>query len=294
MKIHLATDHAGFLHKEALKQYLQGTAAAQGSEVIDHGDTQPNPEDDYPDFITPCAQAVAADATSVGIIFGHSGEGEAMCANRIPGARAVVYYGGPTDILTLSRAHNNANILSIAAGFVPIESLPEIISVWLNTSFSGDERHIRRLSKLDTKINPFDIWNEQKKYINQERIEGFFQERDVVWCSVGKNVGFEQDGKGSDFRRPVLVVKKFNRHVFLGIPVTTKLKPENKYYHQIDLGDGVDRSLVLSQVRLFDAKRLTQKLGVLNAEQFVQTKNALARILHISAQESWDKAEAIT
>ena len=144
MTIHLATDHAGFAHKEALKQYLIG----QGIAVIDHGDAQARPEDDYPDFILPCAQAVAADQTSAGIIFGKSGEGEAMCANRISGARAVVYYGGPTDILTFSRAHNNANILSIGAAFVAIEALPEIVSVWLNTPFSGEERHIRRLSKF--------------------------------------------------------------------------------------------------------------------------------------------------
>lgn len=144
MAIHLATDHAGFAHKEALKQFL----TEQGIEVIDHGATTLTEGDDYPDFIVPCAQGVAADATAFGIIFGNSGQGEAMCANRISGARAVVYYGGPTDILTLSRAHNNANILSIGAGFVDIEQLPEIVSVWLNTPFSGEERHVRRLSKF--------------------------------------------------------------------------------------------------------------------------------------------------
>lgn len=144
MKIHLATDHAGFQHKEALKEYLIG----QGIDVIDHGDTQPNPDDDYPDYILPCAQAVALDRESVGIVFGFSGEGEAMAANRIVGVRASVYYGGIREPLRLSREHNNANILSIGAKFIGIDEMIECVSIWLQTPFSGDERHIRRLSKF--------------------------------------------------------------------------------------------------------------------------------------------------
>jgi len=144
VNIHLATDHAGFEHKEALKAHL----SALGHSVVDHGDTEPVPEDDYPDFITPCAQAVAADPESMGIILGGSGEGEAMCANRIHGVRAVVYYGGNTDIVKLSREHNNANILSIAARFVSIEETLSTVDLWLATPFSNDERHIRRLSKF--------------------------------------------------------------------------------------------------------------------------------------------------
>jgi ribose 5-phosphate isomerase B len=163
MTIHLATDHAGFQHKEALKQYL----IEQGIDVVDHGAAAFTEGDDYPDFITPAAQAVAKDQAVRGIIFGHSGQGEAMCANRVPGARAVVYYGEPlvkhsvfnkfnkadvtsnaSEILRLSRAHNDANILSIGTGFVAVEQLPEIVSVWLNTPFSGEERHVRRLNKF--------------------------------------------------------------------------------------------------------------------------------------------------
>jgi len=144
MKIHLATDHAGFAHKEALKEYL----LAQGIECVDHGAMSLDPEDDFPDYILPAAQAVAMDVENAGIIFGGSGEGEAMAANKVPGIRCTAYYGGPEEIVTLSREHNNANMLSIGARFVSIEDVLKIVSLWLATPFSGDERHIRRLQKF--------------------------------------------------------------------------------------------------------------------------------------------------
>jgi ribose 5-phosphate isomerase B len=157
MRIHLATDHAGFQHKEAVKEYL----ISQGLEVIDHGAVTFDGRDDYPDFIAPAAQAVGVSgvpmeadgrvltSTDVGIIFGASGQGEAMVANRVPGVRATVYYGGPVDILTLSRAHNNANMLSIGASFVTIEEAINAIAIWSEIPFSMDERDIRRLSKFN-------------------------------------------------------------------------------------------------------------------------------------------------
>jgi len=144
MKIHLATDHAGFQHKEAVKDYL----IEQGLEVIDHGAVSFDNRDDYPDFIAPAAQAVAMNPNDVGIIFGASGQGEAMVANRVPGVRAAVYYGGPTDILVLSRGHNNANILSIGALFVSIQETLTAIAQWSEIPFSNDERDIRRLAKF--------------------------------------------------------------------------------------------------------------------------------------------------
>lgn len=149
MRIHLATDHAGFQHKEAVKEYL----LEQGLEVIDHGAVVFDGRDDYPDFIAPAAQAVGLSGgpelnTDVGIIFGASGQGEAMVANRVPGVRCAVYYGGPTDILTLSRAHNNANMLSIGAMFVSVEETISAIAIWSEIPFSNDERDIRRLTKF--------------------------------------------------------------------------------------------------------------------------------------------------
>ncbi len=144
MKIHVAADHAGFEHKEAVKKYL----TERGVEVIDHGAMSLDMMDDYPDFMAPAAQAVAMNPDDAGIIFGGSGQGEAMVANRVPGVRAVVYYGGPTDILTLSRAEDNSNILSIGARFLTIEETLAAIAIWSEIPFANDERDIRRLSKF--------------------------------------------------------------------------------------------------------------------------------------------------
>lgn len=144
MKIHLATDHAGFEYKESLKGYL----LAHGHEVIDHGDTKLDENDDYPDFVTPFAIAVASDVESRGVVFGGSGQGEAMCANRNIGARAVVYYGGTKDILKFSREHNNSNILSFGARFINTQEVYDAVDYWLSVPFSQEERHIRRLSKF--------------------------------------------------------------------------------------------------------------------------------------------------
>jgi ribose 5-phosphate isomerase B len=143
MKIHLATDHAGFAHKEAVKKYL-----ADIYEVMDHGAFIYDGADDYPDFIRPCAEAVAIDSESRGIIFGHSGQGESMVANRTTGIRAAVYYGGSQEILTLSREHNDANILSLGTHFISEQDAIDAVTLWLATTFSQDERHIRRLAKL--------------------------------------------------------------------------------------------------------------------------------------------------
>ncbi|PJC22454.1 MAG: ribose-5-phosphate isomerase, partial [Candidatus Yonathbacteria bacterium CG_4_9_14_0_2_um_filter_43_16] len=101
------------------------------------------------DFIRPVAEAVAHDPQSRGIILGGSGQGEAMCANRVKGARAAVYYGGAVDIVVLSREHNDANILSLGARFVETEEAKEVVRVWLETPFSGAEKHARRIAKLD-------------------------------------------------------------------------------------------------------------------------------------------------
>ncbi len=148
MKIFLGADHAGFQLKEKIKVSLR----ALGHEVADQGAFELNLADDYPDFIEIVAKQVASDPESRGIIFGGSGQGEAMCANRFKHVRATVYYGGLNEIVKLSRAHNNANILSIGARFVSEEEAERAIKIWLETSFSGDDRHIRRNTKLDYKL----------------------------------------------------------------------------------------------------------------------------------------------
>ncbi|MDP2691977.1 MAG: RpiB/LacA/LacB family sugar-phosphate isomerase [Candidatus Gracilibacteria bacterium] len=151
MKIVLATDHAGYLHKEALKKHLLD----EGYEVVDMG-TNNEESCDYPDFIYPAAEAVAADPDQVkGVIFGGSGQGEAMTANRVHGVRATVFYGSVKgsegeDIIELSRSHNNANILSIGARFVDLEEMKTVVGRWLKTPFSEEERHVRRIQKIDS------------------------------------------------------------------------------------------------------------------------------------------------
>ncbi|MBE76786.1 MAG: ribose-5-phosphate isomerase [Candidatus Marinimicrobia bacterium] len=144
MKIHLATDHAGLELKDKIKQHL----IELGNDVIDHGAYEYDALDDYPDFITPCAKAVAEDSKCRGIILGGSGQGEAMAANRINGVRAAVFYNGPKEIIELSRQHNNANILSLGARFMSEEEIYQIIKIWFNTDFEGG-RHQRRIDKLD-------------------------------------------------------------------------------------------------------------------------------------------------
>lgn len=144
MKIHLATDHAGLDLKNSIREYLIN----QGYDVKDHGAYEYDALDDYPDFIIPCAKAVSKDLNSRGIIFGGSGQGEAMAANRIKGVRAAVFYNGPDEIIRLSRQHNNANILSIGARFMIESEIHSAIEIWLKEPFEGG-RHVKRIEKLD-------------------------------------------------------------------------------------------------------------------------------------------------
>jgi ribose 5-phosphate isomerase B len=145
MKIFLASDHAGFELKEALSVFLR----ERKYEVDDLGPTTLDPNDDYPDYLRLLGAHVAGEAGSMGIGIGGSGQGEAMAVNRVKGARAAVFYGGPDEIIKLSREHNNANVLSLGARFLSQEAAKEAVALWLTTPFSNDERHIRRIAKLD-------------------------------------------------------------------------------------------------------------------------------------------------
>lgn len=144
MKIYFAADHAGFALKNALVEHVR----TLGYEVEDMGAFSFDTEDDYPDFVTRCARAVASDATARGIVLGKSGEGEAMCANRVPNVRAAVFYGGQNEIVRLAREHNNANILSLGAKFITNDEAEEAVRIFLETPFSDSPRHARRLSKF--------------------------------------------------------------------------------------------------------------------------------------------------
>ncbi|MDO8183860.1 MAG: RpiB/LacA/LacB family sugar-phosphate isomerase [bacterium] len=154
MIIYLAADHAGFNLKEQIKSYLKSA----GYQVEDQGAFILDPSDDYPDFVSLAAKQVAADPELTrAIIIGGSGQGEAMMANRFPQVRAAVYYGGQEEIITLSREHNNANVLALGARFISVAEAISAVKLWLATAFTNEERHERRLKKLDTgvTIKPF-------------------------------------------------------------------------------------------------------------------------------------------
>lgn len=142
--IYLASDHAGFGLKQVIKRYLE----EQGKEVEDMGAFALNLQDDYPDFILPAARRVAENPRhNLGIFFGASGQGEAIAANKVKGIRAAVYYGGSLDLVSRSRSHNDANVLSLGARYLTPEEAIDAIELWLRTDFSGG-RHEKRIQKF--------------------------------------------------------------------------------------------------------------------------------------------------
>lgn len=151
MKILFGTDHAVFEMKEALVAFVRNEL---GHEVEDMGAYEYDEGDDYPDFVSKVAARVAAgDASEIrGVILGGSGQGEAMVANRRKGVRAAVYYGGNQGIPALSREHNDANVLSLGARFLSLEEAKEAVTTWLDARFGGEERHVRRIRKIDTSL----------------------------------------------------------------------------------------------------------------------------------------------
>ena len=144
MKIYLGTDHRGFELKEKITHWL----SEWGYEFEDLGAFEMDENDDYPDFVAQVGERVSGDSDSRGIVLGASGQGEAIVANKFKGVRAIVYYGGPEDIIRLSREHNNANVLSIGASFVDAAELHGLLKMWLETEFSNEERHQRRIDKI--------------------------------------------------------------------------------------------------------------------------------------------------
>lgn len=142
----LAADHAGFAHKSAVREWL----AAEGFRVVDVGAYVYDEADDFPAFMAAAARNVQESPSTVrAILFGGSGQGEAMQANRFPGVRATVVYGGPDEIVTLSRSHNDANVLSVGARFVSIDETKRLIWLWLHTAGPTDEKYHRRNQALD-------------------------------------------------------------------------------------------------------------------------------------------------
>ncbi len=142
--IYITSDHAGFEHKNTIVEWLETSP----HEFEDLGPYEFEHDDDYPDFIIPACEQVAEDQKNLGIILGGSGQGEAIAANKVKGIRAALYYGGPEDILTLSKIHNQANVLSLGARFLTTQEAIKAIKLWLATKFKNEERHLRRINKI--------------------------------------------------------------------------------------------------------------------------------------------------
>jgi ribose 5-phosphate isomerase B len=140
MKVALGTDHAGYEYKERIKRYL----TERGHEVEDFG-THSAEVCDYPDFIYPAARAVGTGQCDRAIVLGGSGNGETIVANKVPGVRCAVCW--TEELARLSRAHNDANVMSVGARTVSFELALKMIDVWLETSFDGG-RHAERIEKI--------------------------------------------------------------------------------------------------------------------------------------------------
>lgn len=141
MKIALGTDHAGYRLKEAVKALL----VSLGHEPVDFG-TFSEEAVDYPKFVRPAAEAVARGECERGVVFGGSGNGEAMCANKVRGVRCALCWN--EEVAKLSRQHNDANVLSLGERVIPQETALAIVRVWLTTEFEGG-RHAQRIAQLD-------------------------------------------------------------------------------------------------------------------------------------------------
>ncbi|MEO7348399.1 MAG: ribose-5-phosphate isomerase [Terrimesophilobacter sp.] len=146
MRIHIATDHAGL----DFSRHLQAHLRAVGHDVIDHGPSEYDALDDYPSFCINAAIGVVADqqagTESLGVVFGGSGNGEQMAANKVRGARAALVWSVATA--ELAREHNDANLISIGARQHTVEEAILFIDTFISTPFSGEERHSRRIAQL--------------------------------------------------------------------------------------------------------------------------------------------------
>lgn len=130
-------------------------------------------------------------------------------------------------------------------------------------------------------IKDFDNWFVKKKFLHERAVSmPQFKERDIWWVSIGINVGFEEDGKHDKFIRPVLVLRKFNREMFLGIPMSTKLK-DNPYYKTVSVNDRIV-SVLISQIRVFSAKRIQDKLAELDKNDFEKIKEDVVNMISFS------------
>lgn len=142
MRVHIGGDHAAF----ELQRHLVSWLTQEGHEVIDHGPTEYDALDDYPVFVLRAAEAVAADPGSLGVVLGGSGNGEQMAANKVKGIRAALAY--TPELAQLARNHNDAQVLSLGGRFTTPEGAEDMVRTFLETPFTGEDRHQRRLDMV--------------------------------------------------------------------------------------------------------------------------------------------------
>ena len=142
MRVHIGGDHAAYDMQRDLVAWL----TQEGHEVVDHGPVDYDAQDDYPVFVLRAAQGVADDEGSLGIVLGGSGNGEQMAANKVAGIRAGLAW--TPELARLTREHNDARVLSLGARFLSLEEGREIVRAFLDTPFSGEERHQRRIDMV--------------------------------------------------------------------------------------------------------------------------------------------------
>jgi len=151
-KVYIGTDHAGFKLKEELVPFIKSL----GYEVYDCGASKYEEGDDYTDYVFTVAKAVGLNPEhNIGIVLGGSGQGEAIVANRYPNVRTIVFYGNPSifsdyEIIKLGRLHNDSNILSLGARFLKPAEAKKAVKIWLETDYSNEERHTRRIKKIES------------------------------------------------------------------------------------------------------------------------------------------------
>lgn len=121
-------------------------------------------------------------------------------------------------------------------------------------------------------------WHSKKTQINEIESRPFFHEREIWYCAIGINVGFEQDGKGEDFLRPIVIYKKFNNEIFWAFPLTLTQK-KSKFYFQFSFEDNIESVAILSQIRLIDARRLDHKIGDISKEDFEKLTKKFKELL---------------
>ena len=129
-------------------------------------------------------------------------------------------------------------------------------------------------------MKKYDEWNRVKKQINSKEVPITYKERDMFWANIGENIGFEQNGKGSDFMRPILVFRKFTNKMFLGVPLSTQLR-DGSFFFQFQFLDDKRSTALLVQAKMFDVKRLDRRIGMIKKDDFKNMEVKMKKLMQL-------------